>query len=200
MCAEALKVHIDDSQVKALMRESPKIFNQEFNRSFARIMGAFTRKFAKERLGKGGIRVGRKGVFSNRGGVKIALKARKLGFTGAFIGKGSLSGKAAVVRNSNPIAKAHEYGAVIRPSKGTHLFIPVRSVAKARRAGVNIPRGQKPKVIRVKKVVIKPKLGFFKTWRAFTPEATKRLGESLKRAAERIIKKARSAKKLRVKK
>ena len=195
MCAEALKVVIDDSQVKALMRQSPKIFNQEFNRGFKGTMSAFAKAFVRERLGKGGIRVRRKGSFPQRGKVTIPVKARKLGFNGGLVGEPSLQRKAAFIRNSNPIAKAHEFGAVITPKKGRYLFIPVTSVAKARRAGVQIPRGKKPKVIRVKKVVIKPRLGFLKTWSAFAPEARRRLNKIVERAVERVIKKARAAKK-----
>lgn len=198
MCAETLKIDIDDSQVKALMRQSPKIFNQEFNRGLARTMGAFTRKFAKERLGKGGIQVRRRGRFSQGGGgIFIPLKARKFGFVGNLSGKESLTRKVAVVRNNSPIAKAHEFGAVIQPKKGKFLFIGVKSVAKARRAGVNIPRGKKPKVIRVRRVVIKARLGFLKTFRSFIPEAKRRLNQSLQRAAQSAIKNARRAKRRR---
>ena len=198
MCAErVLKIDIDDSQVKALLNQSPKIFNAEFNRGFSRTMGAFMRKFTKERLGKGGIKSRRRGIFSQSGGIFIPTKARKLGFSGRLENKKSLARKVASVRNSSPIAKAHEYGAVIRPKKGRFLFIGVKSVAKARRAGVSIPRGKKPKVLRVRSVTIKPRLGFLKTFRAFIPEAKRRLNESLQRAAKSAVKNARRAKKLR---
>lgn len=199
MCAETLKIDIDDSQVKALMRESPKIFNQEFNRGLSRTMGAFARKFTKERLRKGGIQVRRKGVFSKSGGgISIPVKARKFGFVGRLDGKGSLNRKLAIVKNSSPVARIHEVGGTIHPGPGKKfLFIPVSSVAKARRAGVKIPRGKKPKVIKVKKVVIKPRLGFLKTFRAFIPEAKRRLNASLQRAVESAIRKARRARKRR---
>lgn len=194
MCAEAFKVDIDDAQVKALLRQAPDVFNREFNRGFSRTMGAFYRKFTSERLKKGGIQVRRKGKTGGGGGVFVPKKARFFGFTGKLEGKQRLGGKVVIGANRSPVAKAHEFGATIKPKKGQFLFVRIGSAAAARRAGIKIKRGQKPTVIRVRRVVIKPRLGFLKTFRAFTNEATRRLGESLNRAAQAAIRKAQKAK------
>lgn len=193
MCAETLKIDIDDAEVRAMLREAPEIFNREFNRGFQRTMGAFYRKFASARLRKGGIQVRRGSARGGGGGIFVPRKARLIGFTGKLDNPGRLHGKVAIAANRSPVAAAHEFGATIRPKRGKHLFVRVKSAAAARRAGVPVKRGQKPKVIRAKKVVIKPRLGFFATWREFQPEAVKRLGDVLKRAAQATIRKAKRA-------
>lgn len=172
------------------MRESPRVFNSEFNRSLGRAGTAFYRKFARERLKKGGVqvrrRVARRGA---GGGVSVPVKARALGFRGVVVGREKLHRKAALMRNSNPVALIHEEGGTIRPKRGPYLFVRVRSVAALRRS-VKVKRGQRPQVIRARRVTIRPKLGFLRTFRAFIPEARKRLADSLRRAAARAIERA----------
>lgn len=174
-----------------MLREAPDIFNREFNRGFRLTMGAFYRRFAAERLRKGGIQVRRRIARGGRGGIFVPAKARALGFRGRMENTGRLGGKAAIASNRSPVAKAHEFGATIRPKRGKYLFIPVKSAAAARRAGVALKRGQKPKVLRVRRVTIKRRLGFFATWRAFRGEAIQRMGEALKRAAAATIRRAK---------
>jgi hypothetical protein len=186
------RVEINDREVKRLMRDAPRVFNAEFNRSFARAAGAFYKKFAKERLKKGGIQVRRRlAKKASGGGVSVPAKARALGFRGALLGRGELHRKAALMSNSNPVAVIHETGGTIRPRRGNFLFVRVKSVAALRRAGVKVKRGARPKVIKVRQVTIKPRLGFFSTWRAFLPELRQRLATSLKAASDRAVARAK---------
>ncbi len=194
--SSAIQFDIDDSQFKLLMKSGPKIMNQEFNRGFKSTMSRFMKVFSKQAFGKGRFNVRRSGVFKTRkGGITIPVKARKFGFVGRVHGTKSLQRKAAIVRNSAKFAVAHELGATIRPKRGKFLKIPVKSLAAARRAGVDIPRGKKPKFILVRKVRIKPRLRFIRTFGRFRGEAIRRLNKTLKRAAEGAIRRASRGKK-----
>ena len=185
----SFKMIIDRAEVDRLMAQSPKIVNAEMNKAFVGTANEFYRVFTKERLsGKAGIRVRRKvaGGTKKRGGVRVPARARAMGFGGFLVKRGQLAGKVAIMKNTSKIAIAHELGAVIRPKKGKHLFIKVSNFAAARRGGVQIKRGRKPKVIRVKSVKLKPRLQFIATWNRFVPRAVARLGKGLQEAARRI--------------
>ena len=190
---------IDDREWQALMSVAPRTVNSEFNRGLGATMGAFMRVFDKQAFGarsQGKIAVRRKGRFSSgRGGVFIPAKSRKFGFKGSVEFRQSIDRKQAVVRNRSPVAISHELGAIIRPKRKKYLTLRIRSVAEARRRGVQIPRGGKPAVIRVKQVRIRPRLRFIATFIAFANEARTRLQHVLNRAAERSIQiaKARAA-------
>lgn len=202
MCAKSTQITltIDDSQFKALLKVTPGELNREFNRGFGLTMGAFMRRFDKQAFGKGKIKIRRSGAFKKRkGGIFIPKRSRKFGFTGRVHGRKRLEGKVAEVKNRSPHADAHEYGATIRPKRGRYLIIPVagsnrNSVARARRAGVDIPRGQKPRFIKVRRVKIKARLGFHKTFRRFRPEAIRRFNVSVKRAIAASQRRAKRAK------
>lgn len=185
----SIEVEILKAEVDRLVKQSPKITNAEMNRGFTGSANEFYRVFTRERLsGKGGIRVRRKvvGGALKRGGVRVPARARAMGFGGFLLKRDILDGKTVVMRNTNPIALAHEQGAVITPKKGKHLFIPVKNLSAARRAGVKIGRGKRPKVIRVDAVRLKQRLKFILTWERFVPKVIDRLGKSLNRAKERI--------------
>lgn len=191
----SIKFTIDASQFESLVKVMPDIMNQEFNRGLKNAMSRFMKIFSKQAFGKGKINVRRNARFKRRkGSITIPVASQKFGFVGRMHGTGSLQGKAAVVRNSAPFALSHELGATIRPKKGKFLKIPIKSVAEARRRGVDIPKGQKPKFLLVKKVKIKPRLRFHRTFRLFRNEAVRRLNKSLARAAKRSIDRAARAK------
>lgn len=169
------------------MREAPRAFNAEFNRSFARAAGDFYRTFTRERLRKGGIQVRRRIAKKGSGGVSIPAKARALGFRGVVVGRDAIHRKAALMSNSNPVAIIHEEGGTIRPRRKRFLFVRVRSVAALRRAGVPVKRGARPKVIKARSVTIRPRLGFIATWNAFLPQVRERMARSLRAAADRAV-------------
>jgi hypothetical protein len=179
---------VDDREVRRLMRDAPRAFNAEFNRSFARGASDFYRKFTRERLRKGGIQVRRRiAKKASGGGVSVPVKARALGFRGVVVGRAELHRKAALMSNSNPVAVIHEEGGTIKPRRGPFLFVRVKNVAALRRSGVKVKRGARPKVLRVRSVTIRPRLGFMATWRAFIPELRDRFAKSLRAAADRAI-------------
>lgn len=183
-----MRVDIYRDEVDELLNQSPRIFNAEFNTEFRQSGTAFMRSFTRARLtGKGGLRVRRRVTKRprGRGGVSIPAKARALGFSASLSGRDNMDGKRLRIRNSNPVTIAHEEGAIITPKKGDFLYVRVSNRAKARRAGVNIRRGQKPSVIRVRKVVIKPRLKFMAHFRGFVSTIVGRMGRRLKRAGER---------------
>lgn len=188
----SIEFDIDKKQFDLLMKVTPKTMNQEFNRGFKTTMGRFMKIFSKQAFGKGRIDVKRTGAFKKKkGGIAIPVKARKFGFVGRVHGTKSLHNKAAIVNNKAKFAVAHELGATIRPKKGKFLKIPIKSLAEARRAGVDIPRGKKPSFILVKKVRIKPRLRFLRTFGRFRGEAVRRLNKALKRAADGAIRRAK---------
>lgn len=175
-----------------MLRIAPKAFNSAFNRGFSSTMGAFTRKFARERLRKGGVQVRRRTSGGGRSaGVFVPRKMKALGFKGVLSGRKKLQRKFAEVRTRNPVAIAHEEGATIRPRRGNFLVIPVRNVSAARRAGVSIPRGSRPAFLRVRQVRLKARLQFLATFRRFQPEAIRRLNQALQRGAESAIRQAK---------
>lgn len=198
MCAKSLTVDIDDSEVRELMEKTPRAFNSEFNRSFKATMGAFNKKFARERLRKGIVQVHRKISGGGRRQVFMPKKMRAFGFAGRLFQEKRLNGKAASTSNKSKVAKAHEYGDVVTPPPGRRfLTIRVKSTAAARRAGVQVERGQNPRFLRVRSVVIKARLGFFTTWRSFIPEANQRMAKSLTRATESALRLSKKARKRR---
>jgi hypothetical protein len=177
-------------EIDALIDEAPKTFNAEMNREFARTGTDFFRQFQRERLsGKSGIQVRRRvrSRSPGRGGVAVPAKARAMGFNGILRVREKLDGKELLLRNSNPIAIAHEEGATIRPKKGQYLFVRIRNLAAARRAGVQIRRGRKPRVIRIRQVKLRPRLGFIASWTAYVRTAIQRLGQALERGSNRAI-------------
>jgi hypothetical protein len=181
---------IDDREARRLLLVTPKAFNSEFNTGMAAIGGAFYRKFGRERIGKTGIRSRRrlatKGK-SKRSDVSVPNKVRALGFTGRINGKAQLAGKSLVMYSGSPVTYAHEFGATITPRRKRFLAVKVTNVSAARRAGVQIARGAKPKVLRVRKVVIKARLGFYRTWASFRAEANDRLHKIVARAKESTL-------------
>lgn len=183
-------VKINDRQVDELVVKSPKIFNTEFNRGFTQTTTDFFRVFTRARLsGKTGIRVRRKVAKKpgRRGKISIPAKARAFGFSASLRNRKTLDRKQSLMRNSSPVAISHEDGAVIRPKRGKYLFVRVKSVAAARRAGVNVKRGNKPKLLRVRSVTLKPRLKFIATWNAYVATARSRLFKTLQRARDRSI-------------
>lgn len=189
--ADAAKIVVRDEAVLGAFQEAPRVLNSEFNRSFSRLGGAFYRRFARERLRRGGIQVRRKIARGGTGGISIPARARALGFRGFLLGRENLNGKAALLRNTNPVAYAHEVGATITPRRGKYLFLRVKNLSAARKAGVRIRRGEKPAVIRVRRVRIEARLGFFATWRAFLPEARIRVFRSLQEGVRRAVERGR---------
>lgn len=186
-------VDILDQEAREVIRQAPRTFNAEFNRSLPRTLGEFMRSFTRTSLrGKGGIRVRRRvNRVSSRGGPVIPAAARAIGFRGVLRRRGQLQGKEAAVRTTSPLAIIFEKGGVIRPRRGRFLTIQVDNVSAARRAGVRIRRGRRPRFIRVRSVRIRPRLRFFAQWRAFVPRARSRLFDSFKRARDRTQEQAR---------
>jgi len=128
--------------------------------------------------------------------VAIPRKARAMGFTGSVGPTKRLPGKILRLRSGSPVTHAHEFGA--RPQGHPWLYIPIRSQAEAKRLGISdfsrrrAKRGknkgqplQKPRMIRVRSVTIRPRLGFRRLWRAYERTISKRLHTTLTRIADR---------------
>lgn len=168
---------------KFLEQDVPKIVNAEFNRGMAATMGAFSREFTKARLSGGGITVRRRvrAKKKGRGQPFVPAKARAVGFTARLSPTERLQGKTATFRTSNPILIAHEEGAIIRPRRGRFLTIQVKK--KRQKKDRRFKRGTV--VARVRRVVLRARLGFDASWRQFIPQALDRMRKTRDRATDR---------------
>lgn len=189
------KSDVNSQRLERFLSRVPDFYNSELNRAFSSTIGAFTRKFTKERLSGGaGITVRRRIRRRKKTGEKAAprsrknpgqpfvpVKARAAGFKASLSGLDSIAKKRGEFRTSNPVMLAHELGATIRPKRGRYLTISInkKRLKKDRR----FKRGTI--VARVRQVRLKPRLGFDKTWRSFLPEAQQRLAKARDRATQR---------------
>lgn len=190
---------IDEASIRKWLDTVPKVFNTEFNGGFRRLGGAFYRRFARERLRKGGIQIRRQGA-SRRGGgrrrVSIPKKARLAGFRGFVARQGQLPDKSLLMGTRNPVMIAHEFGATITPKTSRYLAVQVRRPSDRRkvsqvRRGRRRTRRRLPFPVFVRRVVLRPRLGFVDTWVTFQSEATERLEKIIERSVQRAQRRGR---------
>lgn len=174
-----------DREVIQMMEASPRVANQEMNAAFRVAGGIFYRLF-NARLSGAGItvkrRVGR--GKSGRGNIRVPAKARAMGFMARVSGMGNIQRKTLRMGTRNPAMVAHEFGAVIRARRTPFLRISIESRKEAR--ATSQPTRQLPFFIQARQVILRPKLGFYMTWGM----ARAPILERLKRAAERIVRRA----------
>jgi len=207
--SDVLQITVDDSRVRALFREFPKITNSEANRAYKRVISQFMKRFSSERLVKGVFtpRRGRKAKKNPTGQPAIPAKARLAGFKARVGGVQRLEGKYVYARTSNPLMLVRERGETIyakkkRPGdkrpwlyiRGTpHRAFGTSKRGKARRAkwqakhvsGQKWAHWAKPVVAKKEKVGPFKRLGFMAAWNAFYPEASRMLQEIVSRSAKR---------------
>jgi len=192
---------IKDKALLAMLRESPKIFNQNVNRAFQRIGGGFMKDFAGSRLVRGIYQVRRKGATrrTGRGQPAIPKKARLAGFKAVITGRQSLQKKRLVIRTRNPALTIRESGGTIRPKRSGYLII--RGDPKGRGAARRKERSRARQIERfgrvrydkivlrkVRQVRVRAVLGFVSTWRGYLPRAHLIFRDALKGAVNRIAK------------
>lgn len=153
-----------------------RIMNAAMNKGFRAVIKNFFKTFVSSRLSGGGtgIKVTRRIVkrkLSGRGAIQIPAKARSVGFYGKLVREKHLEGKKALAGSSSPMLHAHEYGATIRPVHSKFLAVKIRTAAQYRKV-FQRPFSKKvklPFIMLMRRVVLKPKLGFYSLWFANEP-------------------------------
>lgn len=203
---------LDEKAFRIAWEDAPDILNEEMNRELPRTGGEFARRFTKQRLGKGGIRIRRKGVVKKtpEGQPALPKKMRLAGFKGEIRGRGNLETKRVAIRTRSPVMHGHEFGATRTKAAPGFLFRFTnqrKGITKKQReqAFVLKKNGKlllvvpkftgKGKARRrelvaiahfVQRVHNRARLGFRRTFRGFTSRAFERIAEGAGRALKRL--------------